>query len=362
MRSSRVLVFILALIWQCANRSVCSAGDSSCSLVALLAYQKVSQSRYLIVADSAPGNLILFKMDPITGAVTSSAQSASTTTSVDSVAISQDGSMAFAATQGANVVIPYSLDQDTGRITTGNSTTLTGAHVAAVDLRSRFVFVADSASTLFALSQSSLGQTGSGAVGGLPSSIALEGQGNYVYVGNNSTSFRGFSISNSGSLSQISTTSGHITSTTWMTGVSNHLYVSDATNPFKIYSIPASGVPSLVGSQNPASTVAGLASGGNGKFIVMISVAPNMIYVFARDPATGLLTQASSLTLASAPSRVVVDSAGKIAFVIPTGGATCSQFSIAADGTLTQLATFSAISAPVDAAIATFTGFLSTRW
>ena len=267
-------------------------------------------------------------------------------------------------------------------------------HSIAIDPSGKYAYVTGYNNTLnsnFVItyginaSTGSLTYLGIAVTGMEPFSVAVDPSGKYVYVTNRFTGAGGNSVSQyviaaNGALTPLSpATVSNMTGPISITvaagaqpvqAVPKYAYVANSvSNTVSQYSIGASGdlvpmtPPTVATGTTPSSVtvdpsgkyayVANSFNGAGGNSVSQYSIAAN-----------GTLTPMTTATVAAgtSPSSVTVDPSGKYAYVTNTGSGSISQYSIDANGALVPMATASVPSCNATTALVCASTFPQLPW
>jgi DNA-binding beta-propeller fold protein YncE len=306
-----------------------------------------------------------------------------------SVAIDPTGKFAYAATLGcggtSGYVSMYTINSTTGALTSiappittiGYSTDFGPvASSVAVDPSGKFVYVTNSGNiwdydtyangvlAMYSINATTGALTSIGSIIGncqglcLPTSVAVDPSGMFVYVANSGT------YTGSVSIYTISSTTGNLTAagTVSQSGSTNAVVVdpsgkfvyvatdttTSADNLF-MYTLDATtGALTSIGNAiaagtNPVSVVTDPAT----KFVYVANFDSNDVSMYTINATTGALTSLGTIPAGTGPTSVTVDPTGKFAYVTNFGSNNISMYTIdATSGTLTSTGTISTASSP----------------
>jgi 6-phosphogluconolactonase (cycloisomerase 2 family) len=266
----------------------------------------VSTSRYALVTNQDGDTVSSYGIDASDGSLVAGSTT-STAASPVGVGLSLDGSLAFVSSETGNSAASYDADPLTGDLVATGSTVATGTQplVVAVDPSGRFVFTsnfaANSISRLSVSSSGVLAALGNTSVGTAPLGLAMHPTGAYLFVaerGQNRLSMYGVA-SATGALGKGGCCSTGFTGTepTWVT-------VTE--------------------------------SGGS---VYVTDFGSDEVTGFGLDTLNNGLTSIGTFATGAGPFGVVVDPQEKYLYVANSAADSVSRFSIAANGTLTNLGT-----------------------
>ena len=270
----------------------------------------------------------------------------------------------FAAIPGASQIGSYREDPNSGVLTLVTGSPFTAGPAVeslVVHPSGKFLYSVNSGEgdlSLFNVASGVLTEvTPRTVVGAVPTKLVMDSAGGFLYVGNaGSNNISVFSIDpTAGGLSQV-------TGSPFPTGISplnmklspsgNFLYVTGAGTPgyIEVFSIDA-GILSIVQIIQPGTNPYGLAMDSTGSHLYTANTGDNTIseYSIAAD---GSLTELSGSPLGevyTTPISLLIDNSGKYLFVVNQGSSNLGAYSIGSDGSLTLLTNspFAAATQPV---------------
>lgn len=318
-------------------------------------------SRYAYAVDTAAHQLVAYRVDADTGALKETSRAATGKNPV-AAATSSDGKFVYVANLASHNVSAYRMDAGTGTLSEVAQSPFPAGKApvsVAVDANGWFVYVTNQdAGTLsvFAIDAA----TGAlkaipGAplpTGARPMSVVLDSAARYAYVANaaaNTISLFRYWSSDSPLVDDLKRAgapfaTGKTPVALTVDPAGNHLYVlnQDAAT-ISGYDVhfqsgllrPIAGSPFSTGG-----TPRGIAIHPNGATVYVVNQKSRDISTYLRDVLTGVLKEITPrIAAGDKPISIVVDAAGRHAYVLNENVAQLRKYAITADGQLTSSGT-----------------------
>lgn len=318
--------------------------------------------------DSAFGNVSMYTIDTITGALASIGPPvASYDEGGRSVAVDPFGKFAYVVNWGEGDVTAGSISMYTINATTGalmsTGTIYEGCPPlcaadpspwsVAMDPSGKFAYVANEGGfaptnvSMFSINTTTGALTfiGTVAAGGRAVSVALDPTGKFAYVAN--------SDSNDVSIYMINTTTGALTSSETIaagTGpgfvavgpAGTFAYVTNSgSNDVSMYTINiTTGALTSLGTIAAGTGPASMAVDPTGKFAYVANSGSNDVSMYTVNTTTGALTSTGTIAAGSSPTSIGIHPSGKFAYVTNSGSNNVSMYSVdGATGSLILIGT-----------------------
>jgi 6-phosphogluconolactonase (cycloisomerase 2 family) len=279
--------------------------------------------------------------------------------------LSADGRFLYVSSTGNSRVISFAVDQASGQLTQVDLSTV-GSGPAAIlpHPTANLLFTPDFTSNVVSAvpldpATGDLGTATSTAVPGGPRNILLSPSGTRLYVlCGQASELRTYGINlATGALTleaTIGTASGPITLA--LSSGGEHLYVANqggvGPRELRTYSVTAgTEVPVFQGTTDAGSQAFAIRPHPNGSIVYVADTPGDIIRVFSRNPATGLLTQTGSVATGDGPIDLVVDPSGSALWTTNYVSNDVSIFSLDGAGALTSRGTVQARLDPIKMAL-----------
>jgi 6-phosphogluconolactonase len=293
----------------------------------------------LFVANHGSDSVSGFKVDPMTGVLTSTGPVVATAATGPTAILAHPGGHFVyvgsddATSRTPNMVTAYHVDLATDGLTAIGATNTDGAGLVAmsIDPSGRFLYTANALSddvSVFSINPCSgaLSKVGTNVASAFPVSLSIDPAGQFLYVaaGGSDPSIQTFGID------------------------------------------PSSGAPEKIEDLKGVSLPWGLKAlelDGTGKFLFVVTVGPagaSSVSTFAVDPRTGIpsAVPGSSVAAGTSAAPVAIDQSGGFAYIGNFGSNDISAYSLnRSTGTFTAIGTFPAGTAPGALAISTGQSF-----
>ncbi len=339
----------------------------------------------ITVFNSAPGG---GSSNPLTFTITTGA------VDPQSITVDPAGKFAYVASLGCEggvggYVSMYTINPTTGALAPiGPPVSTYGyglyADSVTVDPSGKFAYVtnsgdvwdyandSDGSVAMYTINATTGALTSTGTINGncpglcLPSSVVVDPSGKFAYVADGGGGSSGVSMytinGTTGALSSIGTIAapGSIPNSVAVDPSGKFVYMANAANAtsatagsVSMYTINATtgtlvSIGTIAAGTDPVSVVVDPA----GKFAYVANSGSNEVSMYTIDPTTGALTSIGSIAAGTQPLSVAVDSAGKFVYVTNFASNDVSMYTInAATGALTSMGMIAAGSNPTSIAI-----------
>ena len=323
--------------------------------------------KFAYVANAGSANVQAYTINSGTGALTSVGTLAAGTTPL-SVAVDPSGQFAYVANNGSANVSAYTINPSTGALTSVGSAVAAGTNPISVtvDSSGKFAYVANNGSANVSAytinpSTGALTSAGTVAAGTGPTSVSLDPAGRFAYVANADGTVSAYTINAStGALTGV----GAVAAGTGPMSVSvdptgRFAYVANLTSgdvsAYSINSVTGALTPincgggaGCVGANFAAGTSpVSITVGASGKVAYVVNSGDANVSRYTINATTGALVGVDTTAAGNNPASVTVDASGKFAYVANKNDANVSGYSIdASTGALTGIGTASAGSNP----------------
>jgi len=320
----------------------------------------IFESKHAYVPNATDGTITGYAADPMSGALSTIANSPFTATGIQSLVAPATGQFVYATNPTSGSISQYNVDAASGALSPSANppTTLqAGATPGYIttDAAGQFVYVIDQAAkAIDALSADpvtgALASTfyGTSTLATTPIAFAVSGNGRLAYSIRNPY-LESYVINNAGILGgpRITSRSAGINPAALAVHPNGFfVYVADASTPgaihINVYD-PLSGDPSAtIGETNTPTgdTPVSIAIDPTGRFLYTANNASNDVSSFSIDQGSGALTPIqSSVATGNHPVSVTVDAGGRFLYVVNSQDKTTSTYTIdAMTGALTTAA------------------------
>jgi 6-phosphogluconolactonase len=310
------------------------------------------------VADISQNNVLAYIIDDfLTGSLRAlpGSQVAANCSGPAAFAKAPSGKFAYVLCAHSNQFSGFAIDQATNGLTAaGTFTTGNNPLAAAIDLGSRFLYVANSGSNTVTCYTLDSGTGAATAIAGAtvttnfaPNGVAIDPLAGFLYVSTqfgNGGDLEGFSINAvTGALTPLA---GSPFASFLATGLQVHpsgkyIYVSDEAKGIRAFSINGMGaLTEIAGSPFPAGNEPfGVSVDLVGRFLYTANFVSNDVSGFSVDANTGKLSPVpgSPFAVGAAPARAVVDTLGLYLYVPDSFDNTARAFSINENGSLSAV-------------------------
>jgi 6-phosphogluconolactonase (cycloisomerase 2 family) len=325
-----------------------------------------------LYTESASGHVLIFQINPTTGALTPIAGPPGTGASLNLIAVDPSGAFVY-ATGSLGQLFGFKIDSSSGALTAvPNSPFLAEGSGMSIDPTGHFLYVADG-DIIYAFAIDS----STGALTKLPTDpnatstpastgVTLDPTGKFLYVAHETFSATSsdyismFKIDSNGGVTQPASqfpTSEVIPVSLQFDPAGKFLYVTEAETSVETFSVSASGALSPAASAQTRSSAGITLSNGQAAisytptFAYVADAASNDVTAYSINASSGALTSGGTVAAAS-PSAIAIDPFGKFAYVARGGDNSVAAYSISGTtGALNSLGSVATGSSPASLAV-----------